>query len=313
MDDGVVKVQLDLTADNILQDDADQRDWRAAVRSLRSIVDPAHVVVLGVRPDDSWRRDGASSPTSSSRSADESASSTARWATSTVSAPVDRLDELDAVPDLAVIAGPTTSVTGFIEECGNAGVPTAVIVSPGLPDRDADTSLSQDEILAAARRHGMRIIGPDSLGVVSTRAGLNATVTDRSFRPGGLAVASQSGGVGVAIAVEAEDRCAGISSFVSMGDKVDVSGNDLLRLWADDASTTVVLLYLESFGDPVRFARVARAVSQRKPVVALKGGRSVLGRQTRRVTRCHPRRRPGDGRRPVRPHRSAAGAERWRS
>ena len=130
--------------------------------------------------------------------------------------------------------------------------------------------------------------------------------TGRSV-PAGIAIASQSGGVGVAIAAEAEDRCAGISSFVSMGNKVDVSGNDLLRLWADDASTTVVLLYLESFGDPVRFARVARAVSQRKPVVALKSGRSALGRQTRRVTHRRPRQRPGDGRRPVRPHRRAAG------
>ncbi len=281
LDDGVVNVQLDLTADHILQDDADQRDWRAAVRSLRTIVDPAHVVVLGVEQDDSapGRRVIAHLV--------ESFGGRTSVVDRTVGdvdgvRTVARLDELDAVPDLAVIAGPTTTVTGFLEECGNAGVPTAVIVSPGLPDRDTDTSLSQDEILAAARRHGMRIIGPDSLGVVSTRAGLNATVTDRSFRPGGLAVASQSGGVGVAIAVEAEDRCAGISSFVSMGDKVDVSGNDLLRLWADDASTTVVLLYLESFGDPVRFARVARAVSQRKPVVALKGGRSVLERQTRR-------------------------------
>ena len=111
------------------------------------------------------------------------------------------------------------------------------------------------------------------------RARLNATVTGQTFAPGGIAIASQSGGVGVAIAAEAQRRRAGISSFVSMGNKADVSGNDLLRLWADDGATNVVLLYLESFGDPVRFARVARAVSQRKPVVALKSGASAAGQR----------------------------------
>ena len=135
----------------------------------------------------------------------------------------------------------------------------------------------QEQVLAAARRHGMRLVGPNSLGVVSTACGLNATFTSQRFHPGGIAIASQSGGVGIAIAAEAERRAAGISSFVSMGNKADVSGNDLLRLWADDDATSVVLLYLESFGDPVRFARIARAVSQRKPVVALKGGSSAPG------------------------------------
>jgi acetate---CoA ligase (ADP-forming) len=134
-------------------------------------------------------------------------------------------------------------------------------------------------VLATARRHGMRIVGPNCLGVVATTCGLNATFTSRTLRPGGIAIASQSGGVGIAIAAEAELRAAGISSFVSMGNKADVSGNDLLRLWADDGSTNVVLLYLESFGDPVRFARVARAVSRRKPIVALKSGRSAPGRR----------------------------------
>ncbi len=136
-------------------------------------------------------------------------------------------------------------------------------------------------MLAAARRHGMRLVGPDSLGIVSTVCGLNATYTNQRFSPGGIAIASQSGGVGIAIAAEVERRDAGVSSFVSMGNKADVSGNDLLRLWADDDATRVMLLYLESFGDPVRFARIARAVSQRKPVVALKGGRSASGSRGR--------------------------------
>ncbi len=280
LDHGIVQIQLDLTAENILQDDADQRDWRAAVRSLRSIVDPGHVAVFGALPDADLApgrrilghliesfggRISVVGPAIGGADRVES---------------VDRIELLDAVPDLAVVALPASSVTAAIEQCGAAGVPTAIIVTGGAAEQGPRGSQQADEILATARRHGMRIIGPDSLGVVSTRAGLNATVTTRTFRPGGIAVASQSGGVGIAIAAEAEDRAAGISSFVSMGDKVDVSGNDLLRLWADDPSTTVVLLYLESFGDPVRFARVARAVVHRKPVVALKSGRSALRRRT---------------------------------
>ena len=192
---------------------------------------------------------------------------------------VATLDELDEVPDLAVIAVPAPSVADVVARCGTAGVPSAVVVSAGFAELGAEGARMQDQVLAAARGHGMRIVGPNCLGVVATACGLNATFTSQVFVPGGIAIASQSGGVGIAIAAEAQRRHAGISSFVSMGNKIDVSGNDLLRLWADDEQTNVVLLYLESFGDPVRFARVARAVSQRKPVVALKSGRTAAGRR----------------------------------
>ena len=124
----------------------------------------------------------------------------------------------------------------------------------------------------------MRIVGPNCLGVVSTAVGLNATFMRRA-RAGSIAIASQSGGVGVVIADEAARRDLGVSAFVSMGNKVDVSGNDLLRYWADDTSTRVVLMYLESIGDPRRFARIARTVSKRMPLVALKGGRSAAGQR----------------------------------
>ena len=141
----------------------------------------------------------------------------------------------------------------------------------------------------------MRIVGPNCLGVVSTACGLNATFTNQEFLPGGIAIASQSGGVGIAIAAEAQRRGAGISSFVSMGNKIDVSGNDLLRLWADDERTNVVLLYLESFGDPVRFAQVARAMSganRRRPQERPRAGTATHGRTPLRrrdqvvVTHC---------------------------
>ena len=181
------------------------------------------------------------------------------------------------MPDLAIIAVPASAVAEVVADCGSAGIPTAVVISAGFAEVGADGARMQDEVVAAARRHGMRLVGPNCLGVVSTACGLNATFTSQEFVPGGIAIASQSGGVGIAIAAEAQRRHAGISSFVSMGNKADVSGNDLLRLWADDDATNVILLYLESFGDPVRFARVARAVSQRKPIVALKSGGTTPG------------------------------------
>ena len=212
------------------------------------------------------------------------------------------VSELDTVPDLAIIAVPADAVVGSVEECGQAGVAAAVVISSGFAEQDDEGRRRQEELLAVARAHGMRIVGPNCLGVVSTRCGLNATFTAQRFLPGGIAVAAQSGGVGIAIAAEAEHRGAGISAFVSMGNKVDVSSNDLLRLWADDDNTNVALLYLESFGDPVRFARVARAVSRRMPIVALKAGRTARAPRCR-LPHSSARHRRRCGRRSVRPYR----------
>lgn len=275
-EDGVIHVQLDLTADHLLQDDADLRDWRSAVGSLRSLIEPSHVVVIGAGGDASSPGRRILAHLRDSFAGKVSLVSAAPGSTGEIEA-VDGLDELDGVPDLAIVAVSPPSVAGVVARCGMAGVRTAVVITAGFAELSTDGARMQDEVLATARRYGMRVVGPNCLGVVSTACGLNATFTSQEFGPGGIAIASQSGGVGIAIAAEAQRRRAGISSFVSMGNKIDVSGNDLLRLWADDDQTNVILLYLESFGDPVRFARVARAVSQRKPIVALKSGGTVPG------------------------------------
>ena len=275
-EDGTMRVELDLTADNLLQDHADLRDWRAAVRSLRSILQPSHVVLIGAGRDATSPGRRILAHLRASFTGRVSVVHPTAAAVDGIDA-VSQLDQLGDVPDLAVIAVPASSVIDVIERCGTAGVPTAVIISAGFAELGADGARLQNRLLAAARRHGMRIVGPNSLGVVATACGLNATFTSQELLPGGIAIASQSAGAGIAITAEAQRRGAGISSFVSTGNKSDVSGNDLLRLWADDATTNVVLLYLESFGDPVRFARVARAVSRRKPVIALKSGRTATG------------------------------------
>jgi acyl-CoA synthetase (NDP forming)/RimJ/RimL family protein N-acetyltransferase len=248
-DGGTVHVQLDLASDDVLQDHADLRDWRSAVRSLEPLLRPARVVVIDAGDDASKI---------GSRIVEHLQSFRGRV---DVCAAGTRVDELDHTPDLAIVAAAGPRAVEVIEQCGVAGVPAAVVVSAG----------PAGALLSTARRHGMRIVGPNSLGVVSTDCGLNATFTPHTFRSGGIAVGSQSVAMGIAIAAEADGRGVGVSSFVSMGDKLDVSGNDLLRFWADDDETRVVLLCLETLGNPLRFARVARAVSLRKPVVALTG------------------------------------------
>jgi acyl-CoA synthetase (NDP forming) len=132
-------------------------------------------------------------------------------------------------------------------------------------------------VLDRARRGGMRLVGPNCLGVANTAVGLDATFAPTPPRPGRVAFQSQSGAIGIALLARAASMGIGISSFVSVGNKADVSGNDLLQYWEDDPGTDVILLYLESFGNPRRFSRIARRVSQRKPIVAVKSGRSRAG------------------------------------
>jgi acyl-CoA synthetase (NDP forming)/GNAT superfamily N-acetyltransferase len=265
-EDGVVRVELDLGSERLLQDDSDLRDWRAAVRSLQPIVDPGHVVVIGT---DAGAPDVRSSVLRNLAGA-FTGTVTALDPTELDAALAELVDDAAGGPQLAIITVPAHQVTDVVERCGSAGVRVAVVTAPGFAETGEVGRRLEADLLSVGRRHGMRLLGPNSLGVVSTRCGLNATTSRQEFAPGGIAVASQSGGVGLAIAAEIHRRNAGVSSFVSMGNKADVSGNDLLRLWVEDPDTTVALLYLESFGDPIRFARVARAVSRSKPIVALK-------------------------------------------
>src|SRR5439155_14169744 len=189
-----------------------------------------------------------------------------------------------AVPgpvDLAVIAVPTGRVEGVVADCAKAGVSAAVVLTAGFGETGDGGRAGQARLVRLARAHGLRLVGPNCLGVLNTDPAvrLDATFAAATPPPGGLAVASQSGAVGIAILDHAARTGTGISSFVSLGNKADVSGNDLLSYWYDDPATKAVALYLESFGNPRRFARVARAVARRKPALAVKSGRSAGGRR----------------------------------
>jgi acyl-CoA synthetase (NDP forming)/GNAT superfamily N-acetyltransferase len=183
--------------------------------------------------------------------------------------------------DLVVVAVPAAAVPVAMADCAASGVRAAVVLTSGLGEAGVDGAAAQAAMVRLARAHGVRVAGPNCLGVINTDPAIRLTATFAPSipPPGGLAVASQSGAVGVAILEHAARAGLGISTFVSLGNKADVSGNDLLAYWYDDPATRAVALYLESFGNPRRFAWVARALTRRKPVLAVKSGRSSSGQR----------------------------------
>lgn len=181
--------------------------------------------------------------------------------------------------DLAVIAVPAKEVAGVISDCGRRGVPAAVVVTAGFGETGTDGGRAERDLLALARSCGVRLVGPNCLGVACTdpEVRLNATFGAVPPAPGPIGLASQSGALGIALLAETAARGLGVSGFVSLGNKLDVSGNDLLLYWEEDPRTRVVALYLESIGNPRKFLRHAARVARRKPVIALKAGRSTAG------------------------------------
>ncbi len=188
--------------------------------------------------------------------------------------------------DLAVVAVPAPSVVAVARECAAASVRALVVISAGFAETGEAGNQRQRELLALCRSFGMRLVGPNCLGVINTSPGvsLNATFAEHEATPGNVAFMSQSGGVGIAI-IEATRRLGiGLASFVSVGNKADLSGNDFLSYWEQDEDTDVALMYLESFGNPRKFARVARRFARRKPLLVVKSGRSGAGA---RATESH--------------------------
>jgi acyl-CoA synthetase (NDP forming)/GNAT superfamily N-acetyltransferase len=183
--------------------------------------------------------------------------------------------DLPHPPDLAVLAVPAAAVVEVAEQCGAAGVRALVVLAAGL---DADQGAA---LLAACRRHDMRMVGPNCLGIAATASGIRLDATFAAHRPlpGGAGVAVQSGGVGMALMNGLTRLGIGVSDFVSMGDKYDVSGNDLLRFWEADPRTRMALVHLESFGNPRVFSRTARRVAHSMPVLTVDAGRSAAGRR----------------------------------
>ncbi|WP_007507114.1 bifunctional GNAT family N-acetyltransferase/acetate--CoA ligase family protein [Pseudofrankia saprophytica] len=262
----------------------DSRESEADVRSLRALLRPRSVVVVGAsqRPRTVGHEvvrnivaGGFPGPVYVvNPHATEVAGVTA----------VPTVRDLPGLVDLAVVAVPSAVAGEVVEDCASAGIRAVVVLTAGFAEAGVEGRAREAELVARARSSGMRIVGPNCMGIVNTTAGvrLNATFAVAPPHAGRVAVVSQSGGLGIALLEQASALGLGLSTFVSTGNKADVSGNDLL-LWAEqDADTDVVALYLESFGNPRKFSRIARRVSRSKPVVAVKGGGSGAGARAAR-------------------------------
>jgi acetyl coenzyme A synthetase (ADP forming)-like protein len=181
--------------------------------------------------------------------------------------------------DLAVIVVPRDAVQNVMESCVQKGVRGAVVITAGYKETGAEGARAESTLLQTVRDHGIRLVGPNCLGVLSTRPAVRLNATFAPIYPpeGTVAIASQSGALGLVIIEYAREFNIGISDFVSMGNKADLSSNDLITWWNADPRTNVILLYLESFGNPGKFIRLAREITKQKPIVAVKSGRSRRG------------------------------------
>ncbi|NUT95401.1 MAG: GNAT family N-acetyltransferase [Saccharothrix sp.] len=180
--------------------------------------------------------------------------------------------------DLAVVAVPAAGVDDVMDACLAKGVKALVVVTSGFGETGPGGLSAERRLAAEARAHGMRVVGPNALGVLNTEPSvrLNATLAPKLPGRGRTGFFCQSGALGTAILAAAAERGLGLSTFVSAGNRADVSGNDLLQYWETDPATDVVLLYLESFGNPRKFARLARRLGRTKPIVAVKSGRHAV-------------------------------------
>jgi acyl-CoA synthetase (NDP forming)/GNAT superfamily N-acetyltransferase len=280
-DHGVLRVEMSTEACAAAVEVADRRECASEARSLAPLLHPRSVAVVGVR------RTAAGLGHAVLTSILEGGYT---GTVHVVHPEVTSIDGVPAVPrlvdvpghvDVAVITVPAGEVLRAVEDAARAGVSTVVVLSSGLGELDASGAEVQRHLLQVARESGTRLIGPNCLGVMVNDPGvrLNATFTRSVPPPGGLAIASQSGGVGIALLDLARELGLGVGVFISLGNKADVSGNDLLAAWLDDPSVTGAALYLESFGNAPKFARIARRFAEHKPLLAVVGGRSSGGRR----------------------------------
>ena len=190
--------------------------------------------------------------------------------------------ELPEAVDLAVIAVPAEKVFDVVEELIQTGVKGFVVVSAGFADAGPEGINRQKKLVDLVRAHGARLLGPSCLGLMNTdpEVRLNASLAPKIMSPGQTGFFSHSAALGLVILDYAREKGVGFTSFVSAGNRADVSGNDLLQYWEEDQNTKVAILYLETFGNPRRFVRIARRMTYKKPILCVKGARSIAGRRT---------------------------------
>ena len=278
---GVLKIELPSQLGQEAIDHFEERDRIGAVAAVRHVLEPSSIAVIGasrrrvsvggtvVRNLVAGAFGGPIYPINPH--AKTIAGRRAYASVADVPGPVE----------LAVIAVPAPLVVEAARECELKGVRALVVLSGGFGEDGPEGEARQAELLGICRETGMRLVGPNCLGVLNTAPAVQMDATFAPGRPpaGRIAFASQSGAYGIAALDHAERRGLGLSSFVSMGNKADLSGNDFLRFWEQDDGTDAVLLYLESLGNPQRFGQICRRLTASKPVIVVKSGRSAAGRR----------------------------------
>ncbi|CAL9605693.1 hypothetical protein SUDANB176_05525 [Streptomyces sp. enrichment culture] len=288
-EDGVVRLELDLEPTDRSLAVQYAREQRAEARSVQRLLAPGSVAVVGT-----GRTPGGVGRSILDNIRD--AGFTGRLYAVNRALPEGQ-KELDGVPafrsvrevdgpvDLAVVAVPAERVPEVVTECGEHGVQGLVVVSAGYAESGPDGRERQRALVRQARTYGMRIIGPNAFGVINTspEVRLNASLAPETPRPGRIGLFAQSGAIGVALLSRLHRRgggvtgVTGVSTFVSSGNRADVSGNDVLQYWYEDPDTDVVLMYLESIGNPRKFTRLARRTAAAKPLVVVQGARHGAG------------------------------------
>ncbi|WP_427385319.1 GNAT family N-acetyltransferase [Janibacter sp. G56] len=272
LEDGVVMVHFDIEPTEQSQSVRFAREHRAEAVSMTSLLNPKEIAVVGAsrRPQAvghqvlrnilDARFPGAVHAVN--REALEVLGLEAHT----------RVSEIPAQIDLAVVCVPAPEVLEVVSDCAAAGVRSLLVISSGFAESGAEGERLQADLLRLARGNGMRVVGPNSFGIINNepQARLNASLAPMLPPPGPLGLFSQSGALAIAVLESAARRNLGISVFASAGNRVDVSGNDLMQYWIDDESTRAVGLYLESMGNPRKFSRIARNLAAIKPVIVVK-------------------------------------------
>jgi acetate---CoA ligase (ADP-forming) len=271
---GELIVSLDITPTQAVQERIDERDHFAAVASLRPVLAPTSVAVAGAAavPGNVGRAVMANIIAGGFRGVVTPVNHAGGVVCSMRAA--RSVGELQAAPELVIIAAAGDELLEFAADAAANGARALLVVPAGAEEDGAAQAGREQRLLEIVRGAGLRMVGPDSWGVLNTaeQVSLNSTVTGAGVRAGGLAIGSQWGGLG--LLGHAAARQLGVSVFVSVGDRADVSTNDLLEWCEEDERTAAVMLYVETFGNPEHFTRIARRVSRKKPILALKGRRS---------------------------------------
>jgi acyl-CoA synthetase (NDP forming)/GNAT superfamily N-acetyltransferase len=277
-DSGVIDVEfsLDNTAEFI--DSVERREQRADSRAMARLLIPRSIALIGASDTpggigtEIWQnlRSGFSGPLFAVNPHRDQIGEDRCYPT---------VSAIDAEVSLAVIAVPEAALEATIMDCIAAQVRGAVIITAVNENGGLSPKVPMAELVATARRNGLRIIGPASFGFASPRpdVAIQAAMVPVTLPPGGVAISLQSGTLASSVLLMAAELQMGLSWFVSLGDKSDVSGNDLLQFWQDDAATSVIAMYTETFGNPRKFARLARRVSMTRPIVAVRTGTAMLG------------------------------------